>query len=90
MIDYQKGFLGLPSFLFWYGSVVPRCLLPAVTSAVVTRCIIVAYESWKDAEGEADLNLELKDAAGNGLSALNVIVGFLVVFRAQQGYARYF
>lgn len=88
MIDYQKGFLGLPSFFYWYGSVVPRCLLPAVTSAVVTRCIIAAYEGHENAEGEADLNLELKDAVGNGLSALNVIVGFLVVFRAQQGYAR--
>lgn len=88
MIDYQKGFLGLPSFFYWYGSVVPRCLLPAAISAVVTSCIIAAYEGSEYAEGEADLNLELKDAAGSGLSALNVIVGFLVVFRAQQGYAR--
>ena len=86
MIDYQKGFLGLPSFLYWYGSVVPRCLLPAVTSASITLLVKWIYPpSREDAETEAD---DVVDAYGPSMAALNFIVGFIVVYRAQQGYAR--
>ena len=83
MIDYQKGFLGLPSFLYWYGSVVPRSLVPAVVSASATVAI-----KWSATKGEEDETEDGEPAYGAAMTALNWIVGFLLVYRAQQSYAR--
>ena len=77
MIDYRKGFLGLPSLLFWYGSVVPRCLLPATVSA----CLTVVFKYVPGCGFE--------ELPASAMGAINFIIGFLVIYRAQQGYMRY-
>jgi len=82
MIEYQKGFLGLPSFLHWYGSVVPRSLVPAVVSAIATIVIKLT-----DLVKENETN-QKGPAYGPAMTAINYIVGFLLVYRAQQSYAR--
>ena len=88
MIQYRKGFLGLPTFLFWYGSVVPRCLIPATVSASVTFLVHLSYHGWLADDDESGEPSNFAYGAPMA-QALNFIVGFMVVYRAQQGYARY-
>ena len=39
MIEYQKGYLGIPSLFHYYGSVLPRCFVPAMFSGVIVVAI---------------------------------------------------
>ena len=84
MIDYRKGFLGLPSLLFWYGSVVPRCLLPATVSA----CLTVVFKYVPGCGFEEGCGFE-DELPASAMGAISFIIGFLVIYRAQQGYMRY-
>ena len=93
MIDYHKGYLGVASFQYWYGSVVPRCALPAVLSAMFTCLIKTQYWPRIDVE-EEEVRPDYWDttggtAYGNSYAALNWVVGFMVIYRVQQAYARY-
>jgi predicted membrane chloride channel (bestrophin family) len=92
MIEYQKGFLGIPSLAYVRGSVLPRCLLPALLSAAVTAS--VRWIGWFSGDLQAESMWHASSqseysAYGQGaFQSLNVLVGFLLVYRTQQGYAR--
>ena len=44
MIEYVKGFLGIPSLTYWQGSVLPRCTVPASLSALVV--VAIRWIGW--------------------------------------------
>ena len=77
MIEYNKGFLGLPSLTHWYGSVLPRCAIPGLASAAMTMLVFFFNrdESWDQFDPAA-------------FQSLNFVVGFMVIYRTQQAYAR--
>jgi len=85
MIDYSKGFLGLPSLTHWHGSVLPRAAIPAIFSAFATTLTRFIGDQTEDLSHDGTFS-----AYGQGaFQSLNFVVGFMVIYRAQQAYARY-
>ena len=93
MIEYRKGLFGVPALFHFHGSVLPRCVLPGLLSAAITACIRWIGISTHDLEAQSMWNVESENeysSYGKGaFASLNVVVGFLLVYRTQQGYARY-
>lgn len=85
MIDYEVEGWHVNLLLKWQGSVFPAAISCAMPSAIVAF-LICYYHETLDPSGSFSL-------AGEGVnsmwSAYTFILGFLVVFRTQQAYGRY-
>jgi predicted membrane chloride channel (bestrophin family) len=92
MIEYQKGLFGVPALFYFHGSVLPRCVFPAMLSAAITAAIRWIGYFTEDLQAESMWHAsETSDYSAYGQGAfqsLNVMLGFLLVYRTQQGYAR--
>ena len=92
MIEYQKGLFGAPALLHFHGSVLPRCVFPAMLSAAITAAIRWIGFFTEDLEADsmwhASATSDYSSYGQGAFQSLNVMVGFLLVYRTQQGYAR--
>ena len=88
MIEYNKGYLGLPSLCYWFGSVLPRCSIPAITSAALTwlvRYVGIVTQGLNEENFESEFSVYGQGA----FQSLNTFVAFVVIYRAQQAYSRF-
>jgi len=83
MIRYDHGTWGLAFLLRFRGSVFPKALVWAVPCSIVSVCFMYIK-----------LNSEYADVSGSGTAMIAVgafvsILGFMVIFRSNQAWARY-
>lgn len=83
MIDYDPGTWGLKFILQCYGSVFPKSLAWAIPNAI---CGMVIHMYMKDENDDIHINLEGVDIMWSGYT---FVLGFLMVFRNNQAYTRF-
>ncbi|CAE7861280.1 unnamed protein product [Symbiodinium sp. KB8] len=83
MIAYSHGKWGIHVLLSFRGSVIPKALVWSVPCALVT---ILLHGHWGEEKG--DDNLEMQ-GIGTIWSGFSFVLGFLIVFRSNQAYSRF-
>lgn len=84
MIEYSKGFLGLPILMRWRGIAWPMGIPPALVSVIVG----VFLNEWSTIEDTVSDRTEFMDHP-YPFQLYAFIVGFLIVFRTNFAYQRY-
>lgn len=84
MIDYSSKTSAFGLILRWRGSIFPKALLWAIPASINAGVVNWLWYDIGGLEGIAEVS-----AAAAVWSSFTFILGFLVVFRAQQAYARY-
>lgn len=80
MITYSKNFWGLPHLLRLYGSTIPRTLAFAILSSGLTALFhYIPYQGYYTSLIDHPYPYQV----------FALIVGFILVFRTNQGYTRY-
>lgn len=87
MIDYKPGYWNICFAFSLRGSVFPKAFVWAFSSA--TSCYFLHYLMRQDPEGIGSIMTGIGDGGTNILSGFTFILGFLVVFRSQQAYSRW-
>eukprot|EP00931_Biecheleriopsis_adriatica_P063931 TRINITY_DN38808_c0_g1_i1.p1 TRINITY_DN38808_c0_g1~~TRINITY_DN38808_c0_g1_i1.p1 ORF type:complete len:566 (-),score=102.45 TRINITY_DN38808_c0_g1_i1:91-1668(-) len=85
MIEYDPGRYGLYFAFQLQGSVFPRALVPALLSTCIT---IVLHWTLRMNPGNLE-KFGAGDAEASIMGGFTFILGFLVVFRSQQAYSRW-
>jgi len=83
MINYGHGRWGMQVLLLSRGSVVPKAMCWSIPCTVAT---ILLHVFWNTEKGEANVELEGLEAVW---SSFTFIFGFLIVFRSNQAYSRF-
>lgn len=84
MILYDPGSLSLGFILRVTGSCLPKaCLLAAPSAGLAAITNWVYYQHWQSTDFDADTKMS------SIWSGFTFVLGFLVVFRTQQAYSRY-
>jgi len=84
MINYEPGTWGFSVVFQLQGSVFPKAFMLSVTSTGITvAAFFVQQEYW------AGTDFEASDKMAAMWSGFTFVLGFLVVFRTQQAYSRY-
>lgn len=87
MIHYQTGTWGIAFIWRFHGSVFPRGVAWAIPAAVLSASICPFVEEWRVSDWKPS-----EDQLKNGMliwSGYNFVLGFLLVFRTQQAYSRF-
>mmetsp|Transcript_60784 Transcript_60784/g.144815 ORF Transcript_60784/g.144815 Transcript_60784/m.144815 type:complete len:590 (+) Transcript_60784:184-1953(+) len=84
MIIYDTSYMGLETLLSRRGSVIPRALIWALPCGLVGA--ILSYSQVLTGDDGGDHS---SFSALAGFVSFNAILGFLVIFRSQQAYSRY-
>lgn len=85
MITYEPGYWGLRCIFQMQGSVFPKAMVwatPCATAAFILHRVLHDDSEMKELIG-------IGDVAATVFGGFNFILGFLVVFRSQQAYARW-
>ena len=83
MIEYSHGRWGMQVLLKCRGSVIPKALVWSVPCALLT---VLLHIYWGDVKGDANTELE---GIGTIWSGYTFVLGFLIVFRSNQAYSRF-
>jgi len=87
MIYYETGHWSLSFVCRWHGSVFPRALSWAIPSGIASVIIQIYYGDHGDNYFGHRENID--KTVSQAFFAFTGVVGFLIVFRTQQGYSRY-
>lgn len=85
MITYDPGYLGVAMTFQLAGSVFPKAMVWAVPCTIVAAVLHYLLSEYPDLSE----TLGVGDSAASVFGGFNFILGFLVVFRSQQAYARW-
>lgn len=87
MIDYNAGYWGFGAFFQWRGSVAQKGLWIALPNAIAAIAMHMAIHMFFDDELAS---LQTSDGGFQmGMGGYLAVMGFLLVFRTQQAYARW-
>jgi len=86
MISYDPGYWGVACIFRLTGSVFPKAMVWAIPCTILAAVLHHVFHTSTNAVFEA---LEISDAAATVFGGFNFILGFLVVFRSQQAYSRW-
>mmetsp|Transcript_25196 Transcript_25196/g.78475 ORF Transcript_25196/g.78475 Transcript_25196/m.78475 type:complete len:559 (+) Transcript_25196:79-1755(+) len=84
MIKYEAGYLGLQFVVQWKGSVFPKAMIWAVPNAVLA--VLMHIYARQEQEAYNDLSMTGVNILWAGYTS---VLGFLVVFRNNQAYTRF-
>jgi predicted membrane chloride channel (bestrophin family) len=87
MIPLEKGYLGLATIFQVHGSSLPRALIPALYSFAVTMLMFYVPTSHGDMQWRHYFMLLMPD--WKAFQIFGSITMFLLVFRTQLSYSRY-
>ena len=83
MIEYSHGRWGIKVLLQLRGSVIPKALVWSVPCAAIT---VLLHQFWETEKGDANKQMEGIDQIW---SKFTFVLGFLIVFRSNQAYSRF-
>jgi len=85
MIHYDAGYWGVMMMFQLRGSVFPKAIVWAIPCTIVAGGLHYILNEYP----EASERFGVGDAAASVFGGFNFILGFLIVFRSQQAYARW-
>ncbi|CAE7666202.1 unnamed protein product [Symbiodinium sp. CCMP2592] len=83
MIEYSHGRWGIRVLLQLRGSVIPKALVWSVPCAAIT---VLLHQFWDSEKGDENKQMEGIDQIW---SKFTFVLGFLIVFRSNQAYSRF-
>lgn len=83
MIDYKHGVWGIGVLLQLRGSVIPKALVWSLPCAIIT---VLLHQSVESEKGNDSLEME---GIMTIWSSFTFVLGFLIVFRSNQAYSRF-
>lgn len=85
MITYDQGYWGLSFAVRLHGSVFPKSFCWGLPAALAASLVHIALDSIPGSRE----TLAVEDVGASVLSGFTFILGFLIVFRSQQAYSRW-
>ncbi|CAK9011148.1 unnamed protein product [Durusdinium trenchii] len=83
MIDYKHGVWGMGVLVRLRGSVIPKALVWSLPCAFIT---VLLHQLWDTEKGTGNVEME---GITTMWSSFSFVLGFLIVFRSNQAYSRF-